>query len=270
MTIRLFHCSDLHAGPPFDAAVAERVLVEAHAYKPDAFVVSGDFVQRADIATQWATIIEWLKRAPKPLFTVPGNHDVPLFHIWQRLFKPNVFYHKHINTDVAPVLHLDGVSLIGANSAHGWTVDGGTLTKAAQAQLLVSAASCPPDNRRILVMHHHLLTPPGLGRRNGVSQPMTIARLMDQAKIDVVLSGHVHLSYVGHTRDLLPTLGHGAIICQSGTTTSRRGKGREKHQFAYNTIEISDTLTCIRRHVYDPVSQGFIEQVAHHEYFRPW
>lgn len=119
-------------------------------------------------------------------------------------------------------------------------------------------------------MHHHLLTPPGLGRRNGVRQPMTIARLMEQAKIDLVLSGHVHLSYVGHTRDLVPTLAHGTIICQSGTTTSRRGKGREKHQFAYNTIEISKDVVSIRRHLYSPTSQTFVEHVAHHEFIRPW
>jgi hypothetical protein len=119
-------------------------------------------------------------------------------------------------------------------------------------------------------MHHHLLTPPGLGRRNGVRQPMMIARLFEDAKIDAVLSGHVHLSYVGHTRDLVPTLRHGSIICQSGTTTSRRGKGREKHQFAYNTIEISGDRMSIRRHVYDPDTQIFVEHVAHHEYFKPW
>ena len=270
MTIRLFHCSDVHAGPPFDPVVAERVLVEAHAYAPDVFVVSGDFVQRADIPAQWATITDWLKRAPQPQFTVPGNHDVPLFHIWHRFFDPNVFYHQHIHHDVAPVLHLDGVSLIGANSTHGWTIDGGNLTKAERDQLKASADSCPPNNRRIVVMHHHLLTPPGLGRRNGVRQPMMIARLFEDAKIDAVLSGHVHLSYVGHTRDLVPTLRHGSIICQSGTTTSRRGKGREKHQFAYNTIEITGERMSIRRHLYDPEAQIFVEHVAHYEYFKPW
>ncbi len=270
MTIRLFHCSDVHAGPPFDADVAERVLVEAHAYAPDVFVVSGDFVQRADIPAQWATITDWLRRAPTPRFTIPGNHDIPLFHIWQRLFNPNVFYRQHINDDVAPVMHLDGVSLIGANSAYGWTVDGGRLTNAATAQLLASAQSCPPANRRVLVMHHHLLTPPGLGRRNGVRQPLMIARLLEDARIDAVLSGHVHLSYVGHTRDLVPALRHGTIICQSGTTTSRRGKGREKHRFAYNTIEITSDFITIHRHVYDTNAHAFVEQVAHHEYFKPW
>lgn len=268
MTIRLMHVSDIHAGPPFAPEIAAVVVREAQAYAPDAFVVSGDFVQRADELAQWQTITAWLAQTPQPRFVVPGNHDVPLYNIWNRLFNPYIHYTTHISSDLMPVMHLNGVSLIGVNTAFGWTIDGGYMSPAQQAHLRTAAANTPLGNRRVLVMHHHLLNPPGVGRRNRVANPKAIARLLDECQIDVVLCGHIHLSYVGHTRDLVPLLGRGTIICQAGTATSQRGKGRERHMCAYNTVEISATQLIIRRHVYDAHTQKFVIHVEHHEELR--
>ncbi len=265
MTIRLMHVSDVHAGPPFAAEIAAVVAREAQAYAPDVFVVSGDFVQRADELAQWQTITTWLAQTPQPRFVVPGNHDVPLYNVWNRLFNPYIHYTRHISTDLMPVMHLNGVSLIGANTAFGWTIDGGYLSPAQQTHIRTAAASAPAGNRRIVVMHHHLVNPPGVGRRNRVANPEAIATLLDECQIDVVMSGHIHLSYVGHTRDLVPSLARGTIICQAGTATSRRGKGRERHMCAYNTVEMSATQVVIRRHVYDPSTQKFVVRVEHHE-----
>jgi 3',5'-cyclic AMP phosphodiesterase CpdA len=265
MTIRLMHVSDVHAGPPFAAEIAAVVAREAQAYAPDVFVVSGDFVQRADELAQWQTITAWLAQTPQPRFVVPGNHDVPLYNVWNRLFNPYVHYTRHISTDLMPVMHLAGVSLIGANTAFGWTIDGGYLSPAQQAHIRTAAASAPAGNRRVVVMHHHLVNPPGVGRRNRVANPQAIATLLDECQIDVVMTGHIHLSYVGHTRDLVPSLARGTIICQAGTATSRRGKGRERHMCAYNTVELSTTQVVIRRHVYDPRTQKFVVHVEHRE-----
>jgi predicted phosphodiesterase len=104
-----------------------------------------------------------------------------------------------------------------------------------------------------------------VGRRNRVANPQAIATLLDECQIDVVMTGHIHLSYVGHTRDLVPSLARGTIICQAGTATSRRGKGRERHMCAYNTVELSTTQVVIRRHVYDPRTQKFVVHVEHRE-----
>jgi 3',5'-cyclic AMP phosphodiesterase CpdA len=267
MTVRLMHVSDVHAGPPYDARVADIVLREAHAYAPDAFVVSGDFVQRADFADQWQTITTWLAQTPTPRIVVPGNHDVPLYNVWQRLFDPYRAYQTYISTDLHPVLHLAGVSLFGVNSAHGWTVDSGWVSATQLTQLRTVASTAPAGNRKVVVMHHHLVNPPGAGRRNRVANARHVAALFDEVGIDVVLSGHLHLSYVGHTRDVFPRLTHGSIICQAGTATSRRGKGREHHRFAYNMLEITTTQVTIRRHVYDATQHAFVQQATHIESF---
>jgi len=267
MTIRLFHCSDLHAGPPFDAQVARRVLYDAQLYAPDLFVVSGDFVQRADFVDQWQTITTWLAQTPEPRFVVPGNHDVPLYHVYKRLFDPYYFYRQHISTDLTPVMHLSGVSIIGVVSAHGWCIDSGYVNTRQQAHLKASAAQVPAGNRRIVVMHHQMLNPPGVKKRARMRNATQMAALLDECEIDMVLSGHLHLSYVGHTRDLLPDLSRGTLICQSGTSTSRRGKSRERHKFAYNTIELTQHDVTIRRHVYNPQQEAFIIEVEHRQHW---
>jgi 3',5'-cyclic AMP phosphodiesterase CpdA len=270
MTVRLFHCSDVHAGPPFDADVAEVLRAEAHTYAPDLFVVSGDFVQRADFEDQWQTITAWLAGTPQPRLVVPGNHDVPLYHVWQRLFQPYGQYRKHISDNLTPVVQLDGVTVIGANTAFGLTVDGGWLSPAQQQHIRTAALAAPAHHKRVVVMHHHLVNPAGVGRRSRVAQSEQIAKLFDECQIDVVMSGHIHLSYVGHTRDTWPQLAHGTIICQAGTGSSRRGKSRERHQCAYNTIEISTREVCIRRHVYQAEARAFVIQVEHRERLLPW
>jgi 3',5'-cyclic AMP phosphodiesterase CpdA len=265
MTIRLFHCSDLHAGPPFDAQVADRVLHDAQQYAPDLFVVSGDFVQRADFADQWQTITTWLAHTPEPRFVVPGNHDVPLYHVYKRLFDPYYFYRQHISTDLTPVVHLPGVSIIGLVSAHGWCIDSGYVNAGQQDHLKSAVAQVPAGNRRIVVMHHQMLNPAGVKKRARMRNARHMAQLLDECRIDMVLSGHLHLSYVGHTRDLVPELQRGTLICQSGTSTSRRGKSRERHKFAYNTLEITGHDVLIQRHVYDVQQKIFVIEVEHRQ-----
>src|SRR5262249_49852388 len=121
------HISDLHAGPPFNSALAEQVAAEAHELKPDLLVASGDFVQRADRAQQWRTIVDYLATLPEPRLVVPGNHDVPLYNLFNRLFRPLDHYRRHISPNLNPVFERQGLVVAGGNTAHGLTVDGGYL-----------------------------------------------------------------------------------------------------------------------------------------------
>ena len=57
-------------------------------WRADVIVASGDFTQRAK-AAQFAAAREFLDRLPHvPLVVVPGNHDVPLYRVFERLFAP--------------------------------------------------------------------------------------------------------------------------------------------------------------------------------------
>src|SRR3712207_8943564 len=55
----------------------------------------------------------------------------------------------------------------------------------------------------------------------------------------------------------------GTIICQSGTTTSRRGHGREKVKNSYNVIEIEDTVIRIGQHMFLEDAGRFVPVAEH-------
>ena len=114
--LKLLHISDLHFGPPFLEPVGEALLRQAHWLAPDAIVVSGDFTQRAK-AEQFQQAAAYLKRLPDvPRLVIPGNHDVPLYRVTERLLNPHGLYRRYICNDLNPVLKVNGTILAGLDS----------------------------------------------------------------------------------------------------------------------------------------------------------
>jgi len=246
----LMHISDLHAGPHFNPALAEQITREAHELRPDLLVVSGDFVQRADFTSQWRTIVAFLKTLPEPHLLVPGNHDVPLFNPFNRLFRPLDRYKQHIWPDLNPVFERPGLAVVGGNTAHGLTIDGGFLHPEQMATIERIFGRYPPGTCKVAVLHHHVVNPPGSHGRRMIRNAGETVDLLDRCGVEMLICGHIHISYVGTTLDVRPDMQRGTIICQSGTTTSRRGKGRERGKNSYNVIEIEDTVIRIGQHMY--------------------
>lgn len=263
----LMHISDLHAGPPFRLALAEKVAQEAHELAPDLLVISGDFVQRADFASQWKTARALIDRLPQPQLVVPGNHDVPLFHVHERLLRPLNRYKRHISPNLNPVFERPGLVVVGGNTAYGWTVDGGQLDAEQRATLEATFNRYPQSICKILVLHHHVINPPGCEGRNGIKNADETVQLLDRCGVELLLCGHLHVSYVGTTLDVRPDMRQGTIICQSGTTTSRRGKGREHGKNSYNVIEIDDDVIRISQRMYLEERRCF-EPIAEHVFPR--
>lgn len=250
MRYTLMHISDLHAGPPFNEVAARQVVEEAHAIKPDLLVISGDFVQRADFIDQWRTICAYLRTLPEPRLVVPGNHDVPLFNILARLTHPLGRYRRYISPDLNPVFERPGLVVVGGCTAYGGINDGGYLSREQGATLERTFSSYPDSVCKVAVLHHHVIDPPGSARRNKIKNAEEAVELLDRCGVELLLCGHIHVSYVGTTLDVRPDLRQGTIICQSGTTTSRRGKNREQGKNSYNLIEIDEQVIRIGQHLY--------------------
>ncbi|KAB8144100.1 metallophosphoesterase [Chloroflexia bacterium SDU3-3] len=257
------HVSDLHAGRPFNNDVAAQLAKEAHALKPDLLVVSGDMVQRADFVVQWQVITSYLRHLPEPKLIIPGNHDVPLFNVFNRLFRPYARYQKYISPNLNPVFELPGLAVVGGCSAHGLTIDGGKVSKAQLAQLEQIFSRYPSGVCKVAVLHHHVVAPPGSEGRRMISNAEEVAQMLDRCGVELMLCGHIHVSYVGSTLDVRPDLERGTIICQSGTSTSRRGKGREAGRNSYNVIEIDDTVIRIAQHLYSDEAGRFVPVADH-------
>mgnify|MGYP001036914029 FL=1 len=263
----LMHVSDLHAGPPFNPALARQLAQEAHELRPDLLVVSGDLVQRADFPHQWAVITAYLRTLPDPKLIVPGNHDVPLFNAFNRVFRPLSVYRRHISENVNPVFERPGLVVVGGNTAHGLTVDGGYMSRSQMATMERIFQRYPDSTCKVAVLHHHVVNPPGSSGRRKIRNAEAVVDMLDRCGVELLLCGHIHVSYIGTTLDVRPDLRQGTIICQSGTSTSRRGKGRERGKNSYNVIEIRDTTIRISQHLFLEDARRFVpaaEQVFPH------
>jgi 3',5'-cyclic AMP phosphodiesterase CpdA len=257
------HISDLHAGPPFNPKLAEQLAAEAHALAPDLLVASGDFVQRADRAEQWRTIVAYLKTLPEPRLVVPGNHDVPLYNPFNRVFRSLERYKRYISPNLNPVFERPGLVVVGGNTAHGLTVDGGHLSAEQIATMEGIFTRHAADTCKVAVLHHHVVNPSGSEGRRKIRNADEAVRLLDRCGVELLLCGHIHVSYVGTTLDLRPDLQQGTIICQSGTSTSRRGKSRERGKNSYNVIEIEDHVIRIGQHLYLEDAGRFVPVAEH-------
>ena len=64
-------------------------------HKPEVIVVSGDITQRARYQ-QFYKCRQFLDSLNIPYIVVPGNHDIPLYHVWNRFSHPllatNIFW----------------------------------------------------------------------------------------------------------------------------------------------------------------------------------
>ncbi len=80
----IFHLSDLHFGPLFNEHLAELILQELRDEHPDLVIVSGDWTMRGR-TTEYERARAYLQKLPKPVLTIPGNHDQPLH--WGGLFE---------------------------------------------------------------------------------------------------------------------------------------------------------------------------------------
>lgn len=268
MPYTILHISDLHAGPPFLPPIAEMLVQQAHELKPDVVVLSGDFVQRADFARQWRTILGYLERLPHPQMRVPGNHDVPLFNIINRMFYPLGLYSRHIDRNLNMVVELPGLALVGGCSAHGLTVAGGYLNGHQLGAMERSFARYGPEVCKVAVLHHPVVNPPN----NHQSEPMINERqaveMLQRAGVELVLSGHIHFFHV----DTLANMWHfnnrrlkGAdktpqsmVLCCAGTTTSRRGRGPDKGRNSFNVITLDNRAIRVQPYFYEMEARRFL------------
>mgnify|MGYP000859553870 FL=1 len=86
----LLHLSDLHFGTEREVCI-QAIQQFCQQHRPEAIVVSGDLTQRARFK-QFYACRQFLDSLSLPYLVVPGNHDIPLYQVWNRFFSPFVLY----------------------------------------------------------------------------------------------------------------------------------------------------------------------------------
>ena len=271
MTTRLLQISDLHFGPPFVPAVAQALLRTIPRLQPDAIVVSGDITQRAK-RQQFEEARRFFDRlSDYPMLVIPGNHDVALYRIFERLFRPHALYREIICDDLNPVLEVGNVVMVGLDStAPRRAISNGRLDLPQLQHSAEVFSRVPEDKVRIVVAHHQFA--PGHDKVFDVPMPRArraIEHFVAQ-KVEMILGGHLHRSYIGSSLDFYP--GHrrdrGVIIVQCGTTTSRRGKGRERDENTFNVVDAGADTLAVTHYLYFE-QHGHFAPISQHHFPRP-
>jgi 3',5'-cyclic AMP phosphodiesterase CpdA len=258
--ITILHASDVHFGPPFNAVVGEAFLDAARGVAPDLVVVSGDFTQRAKVG-EYEAARAWLDRLPRvPLVVTPGNHDVPLYRVWERLTDPYRNYRTWISPELDSVVRIPGLVVVSLNSTAplraivNGRIDRRQLEFAARA---FEAAA--PGDARIVVAHHHFSPAPDYEGDTAMPGARDALDAFTRLKVELILGGHLHRAYIGNSLDVHPGLdrGHGITFVQSGTTTSRRGRAREQAKNSFNVVRLADDHVEITHFMYFGDAHGF-------------
>ncbi|MGE3465878.1 MAG: metallophosphoesterase [Pyrinomonadaceae bacterium] len=241
---RILHLSDIHFGTQDDNVVA-LVVAAANELKPHVVVVSGDLTQRAR-SREFEAARAFLDKMPRPQIVVPGNHDVPLYNIFDRFFRRLDKYQRYITSDLSPSFVDDEIAVLGINTARSMTIKGGRISEeqVADAQELFLQI---PDNRlKVIVTHHPFDLPEGMDEDDIVGRAEVAMRSIANCGGEIFLSGHLHVSNIETSakRYSLPN-GRTALIVQAGTATSARVRG-EPHSF--NVIDFDSPSLRIARY----------------------
>src|SRR5580704_8642096 len=139
---KIAHISDLHFGR-IDAPVADGLVEDLRLCAPSLLVVSGDFTQRAGRG-QYSQAARYLQRLPTPQLVVPGNHDVPAYNVFSRMFFPLKRYREHITADLNPVYQDEEMLVIGVNTARGFTQKSGWIRQSQLLEIRRKFSEAPP------------------------------------------------------------------------------------------------------------------------------
>ncbi|HYW07815.1 MAG TPA: metallophosphoesterase family protein [Longimicrobium sp.] len=268
--ITCLHVSDLHFGPPYHEGVGEALQAFAKRLAPQVVVASGDFTQRAR-ADQFAAARAFLNRLPAvPTVVTPGNHDVPLYRFMERIFAPYQHYREHILPELDTVTRIPGATICALNS----TAPLRALTNGRIHQWQIDFArevftGVPDEELRIIVAHHHFAPPPDWEGAEVMPQAKRALDAFTEMKVDMILGGHLHRAYIGNSLDVYSGADreHGIIIVQSGTSTSRRGRAREREKNSLNVLRLDERTIRVTHYMYFEDARDFVP-TSRHQFFR--
>lgn len=249
--IRLAHISDIHVGSQyFIANLMSKIIEEINTkVKPHAVIVTGDLTDDG-FRQEYTHVQNYLKRIECPnIVCVPGNHD-----------SRNVGY-LHFEEIMGPRSHVsrvDGMTIVGVDSSEPDLESG----RVGRERYLWIKEVFDTSDFKVFVLHHHLIPVPGTGReRNIVHDAGDLLQTLVEAEVDLVLTGHKHVSHVWCLENL--------IVATAGTAASLRLRGKTKP--CYNIIELEEgNLRIYRKYPFTNRKELVVEFAAGYSGDRKW
>lgn len=255
--MRLLHLSDTHFGAAHPALV-DAVVRLAHHLQPEVTLLSGDWTQRATPG-QWAQAQAFVQAMPPTTWvSLPGNHDLPWWPLWERLRRPYARFERCAGGH-APVhtLRLPGLLLLAVDTTRWWRHQYGAVSRHQTTTVAQALRDSAPGDWRLVATHHPLALADN-SPANPLDRPWRhrqALRHWQAAGMAVALSGHVH-------QPALQALPGGGHLAQVGSATSWRLAPGQTNSVAVLQQHLPEgggrPLRHWLRYDHDPLWQGFV------------
>jgi 3',5'-cyclic AMP phosphodiesterase CpdA len=234
MTVVL-QISDPHFGTEIPAVV-EALVALSREIRPDLVVLSGDITQRARRA-QFAEAAKFVARLEAGrLLAIPGNHDIPLFDVFTRVFDPYAGYRREFGANLAPRFDAPDCLVLGVKTTRRYRHVDGEISSKQRARIATELRNAAPSQLRVVVLHQPVCVPRASEEHNVVHGNVAAVRAWSEAGADVLLAGHIHLPFVLPLHDVMGPLHRPIWAVNAGTAVSRRTR-----QDAGNSVNVLRT-----------------------------
>ena len=249
----LAHLSDPHFGR-IDLATVQALIATVTQARPDIVVVSGDLTQRAK-AREFQEARAFLDVLPSPQIVVPGNHDVPLYNVLARALRPLRNYQRYISRDLEPFYSDEEVAIVGVNTARSFTFSSGRINRR-QVVRSCTRLEAGGENRTRIVVSHHPFDLPETHELHGLVGRADMAMAgFACCRVDLILSGHLHISHSSQSAPRDDTPGYPALVIHAGTATSTRTRGELN---SFNIIQVDGSSVSIQCLEWNPERRSFL------------
>lgn len=214
--MQLVHITDPHFGCEDKAAlVATAKYIQDQ--KPDAVICTGD-ISIDGLQRELDAACTWLRGLHAPVMLTPGNHDVPYYNLFGRIFFPwSRYTSASAGLRVAP-WHTPLWSIVPINTARGmqlrmnWAQ--GTISRRQVGLASAELAKAAPGALRIVITHHPLDWPNDAPIHGATIGGVAAQNALINAGAELFLSGHLHFASAR-------LIGTSALSITSGTLSRR-------------------------------------------------
>ncbi len=252
----LLQISDTHFGterPPVLRALQQFVQVQ----RPDTVLLSGDITQRARTAQFKAARAFMDQLGVSRSLVIPGNHDIPLFHLGARLFSPYRHFCREFGPELEPVIDTPALLVLGLNTTRWYRHKNGEVSDEQVERVARRLAGAAPAQLRVIVVHQPVAVTEHIDDTNLLRGRERAVQRWSEAGADLILGGHIHLPFVIDLTQRWPALPRHLWAVQAGTALSSRVRGDIGNSMNLVRHDAAERLAIVERWDYLDAEQGF-------------
>ena len=260
----LLQVSDPHFGTE-QAPVLEALVALHGLLQPELVLLSGDITQRARPQQFDAARRFTLRLAGSRVLAIPGNHDLPLFNLAQRLFAPYAHHRRAFGDDLEPSFESPQLLLLGVNTTRAWRHTDGHVSRAQIERVARRLEQAGTAQLRVVAVHQPVAVTRASEAGNLLHGRERALQRWAQAGCDLVVGGHIHLPFVVALHERDARLARRMWAVQAGTAVSSRVRfdaGNSVNLIRYG-LQAPPRRCVVERWDYEPAAAAFALAATH-------